>query len=192
MREQRLFTSLNHVASRINGAITASHIAALLPWVDGFEVRNGSRLASQNRTAAALAGANGKVGVGGSDSHTRRGIGRTWVEVPDATSRETFLEGLRAGRGIVAGQQGHYFTMAADICRVTASFYRDRIRMVVKRPGDWRRHAVLAAAVLGLPLVCVPLAVALGHFVLEDRFNRDLLVDLVARPTRLARLPEAA
>lgn len=24
-----------------------------------------------------------------------------------------------------------------------------------------------------------------------DRFNRDLLVDLVARPTRLARLPEA-
>jgi len=193
LKQQRLFTSLNHVASRINGGITAPHIAALLPWVDGFEVRNGSRLPSQNRTAAALAEAHGKVCVGGSDSHTCRGIGRTWVEVPDVTSREQFLEGLRAGRVVAAGRQGHYFTLAADICRIATSFYRDRIRMLVERPDDWRRHAVLAGAILGLPLVCVPLAVALGHFVLEDRFNRDLLVDLVARPTlRAPQLPEVA
>lgn len=83
--------------------------------------------------------------------------------------------------------------MAADICRVATSFYRDRIRMVVEKPADWRRHAVLAGALLGMPLVCVPLAVALGHFVLEDRFNRELLVDLVARPVpRVHEWPEIA
>jgi predicted metal-dependent phosphoesterase TrpH len=183
LREQRIFTSVNHVASRINGHITAAHITALLPWVDGLEIRNGSRLSSQNRTAAALAAAYRKIGVAGSDSHTTRGIGRTWVEVPGATSREQFLEGLKAGRGRVGGREGHYFTMASDICRIASGFYADRVRLLVSSPGDWRRHAVLAGGLLALPLIAVPLAVALGHFILEDRFNRELLVDLVARPS---------
>jgi predicted metal-dependent phosphoesterase TrpH len=191
LHEQRIFTSVNHIASRINGPITAAHIAALLPWVDGLEIRNGSRLSSQNRTAAALAAAHGKIGVGGSDSHTARGIGRTWVEVPGATSREQFLRGLKAGSGRVGGREGHYFTMASDICRMATGFYVDRLRMLVSSPGDWRRHAVLAGGLLALPLLAVPLAIALGHFILEDRFNRNLLVDLVARPSSL-KVPEAA
>ena len=53
LKQERLFTTLNHVASRINGEITAPHIAALMPWVDGIEIINGSRLPSQNHTAAA-------------------------------------------------------------------------------------------------------------------------------------------
>lgn len=190
LRNQQIFTSVNHVASRINGHITAAHIAALLPWVDGLEIRNGSRLSSQNRTAGALAAAHRKVGVGGSDSHTARGIGRTWVDVPGATSREQFLEGLKAGRAHVGGREGHYFTMASDICRMATGFYADRVRLLVSSPADWRRHAVLASGLLAMPLIAVPLAVALGHFILEDRFNRNLLVDLVARPSRP--LPEAA
>jgi predicted metal-dependent phosphoesterase TrpH len=190
LKQQRIFTSLNHVASRINGRITAAHIAALLPWIDGLEIRNGSRLSSQNRTATALAAAYRKVGVGGSDSHTARGIGRTWVEVPGAQDREQFLEGLKAGRCRVGGREGNYFTMASDICRIASGFYVDRMRLLVSSPADWRRHAVMAGGLLALPLIAVPLAVALGHFVLEDRFNRNLLFDLVARPS--FRLPEAA
>jgi predicted metal-dependent phosphoesterase TrpH len=190
LREQRIFTSVNHVASRINGHITAAHIAALLPWVDGLEIRNGSRLSSQNRTAAALASAYRKIGVAGSDSHTSRGIGRTWVEVPGAASREQFLSGLKAGSARVGGGEGHYFTMASDICRMATGFYVDRVRRLVSSPADWRRHAMLAGGLLALPLIAVPLAVALGHFILEDRFNRNLLVDLVARPA--LGLPEAA
>src|SRR5688572_15166533 len=91
LQREEIFTTLNHVASRINGSITAAHVAALMPWVDAIEIRNGSRLSTQNRTAACLASACRKVGVAGSDSHTRRGIGRTWVEAPHATNRETFL-----------------------------------------------------------------------------------------------------
>jgi predicted metal-dependent phosphoesterase TrpH len=190
LKEQALFTSVNHVASRINGPITAAHIAALLPWVDGLEIRNGSRLSSQNRTAAALAASHGKIGVAGSDSHTARGIGRTWVEVPGATNREQFLDGLKTGAVRVGGREGHYFTMASDICRMATRFYLDRVRMLVASPADWRRHAVLAGGLLALPLIAVPLAVALGHFILEDRFNRNLLVDLVARPS--IKVPRAA
>jgi PHP-associated len=178
------------VASRINGAITAQHITALLPWVDAFEVRNGSRLSSQNRTAAALAVAHQKVGIAGSDSHTGRGIGRTWIEAPAATNREAFLQALRAGDVRVGGSEGHYFTMASDICRMATGFYLDRVRQLIERPADWRRYAFVLCGVAGLPLVALPLAVALGHFILEDRFNRDLLVDLVARPA--LRLPEVA
>jgi len=86
LRQQGIFTSLNHVASRVNGAVTATHVAALVPWLDALEVRNGSRLVVQNRTAAALADATGLISVGGSDAHTMRGIGQTWVEVGTMSS----------------------------------------------------------------------------------------------------------
>jgi predicted metal-dependent phosphoesterase TrpH len=182
LRQEGIFTSVNHIASRINGEITARHIAAILPWVDGLEVRNGSRLPSQNQTAAALAQAHRKVHVAGSDSHTGRGIGRTWIEAPQATTRDEFLAALRAGDVVVGGGQGHYFTMASDICRILGSFYVDRVRLAAASPLDWRRHAMLVGGVLALPLVLIPLVVAAGHFILEQRFNRDLLVDLVSSP----------
>jgi predicted metal-dependent phosphoesterase TrpH len=191
LKQERIFTTLNHVASRVNGHITAAHIASLMPWVDGIEVINGSRLPSQNRTAACLADACRKVTVAGSDSHTRRGIGRTWVEAPGARSREQFLAALHRGQVTVGGRQGHYFTMASDMLRLAAGFYEDRLRMLVRAPLDWRKHAFIVGGVLGLPLLCVPLAAALGHFLLEERFNQALLFDLVARPAA-ARLPEAA
>jgi len=190
LKQQRLFTTLNHVASRINGGITAAHIAALMLWVDGIEVINGSRLSSQNRTAACLADACGKAQVGGSDSHTRRGIGRTWVEAPGARNRAEFLAALHARKVVVGGRHGNYFTMASDVLRLASGFYQDRIARVVRAPLDWRGHAFVLGGLLGLPLICLPLAGALAHFILEERFNQALLFDLVARPA--IKVPEAA
>jgi predicted metal-dependent phosphoesterase TrpH len=190
LKQERLFTTLNHVASRINGEITAPHIASLMPWVDGIEIINGSRLPSQNQTAACLADACRKVAVAGSDSHTRRGIGRTWVEAPAATTREEFMTELHAGRVRVGGRQGNYFTMASDMLRLATGFYMDRIELLARSPLNWRRQAFVLGGLLGLPLVALPLAAALGHFILEQRFNRALLFDLVKRPA--TRIPEAA
>jgi predicted metal-dependent phosphoesterase TrpH len=189
LKREEIFTTLNHVASRINGRITARHIAALMPWVDGIEIVNGSRLPSQNRTAACLADACGKVGVAGSDAHSLRGIGRTWVEAPGARTRDEFLDALHAGRVRVGGREGNYFTMASDMLRLASGFYQDRVTQLARRPLDWRRQAFVLGGILGLPLVCVPLAAALAHFILEQRFNRALLFDLVARPALKA--PEA-
>jgi predicted metal-dependent phosphoesterase TrpH len=190
LKQERIFTTLNHVASRINGRISAAHIAALMPWVDAIEVINGSRLPTQNRTAACLSDACRKVGVAGSDSHTRRGIGRTWVDAPRATTREEFMVELHAGRVVAGGRQGSYFTMASDMLRLAAGFYEDRVRLLCRSPLSWRRHAFVLGGILGLPLISLPLAAAALHFMLEERFNRSLLFDLVARPA--VRTPEVA
>jgi predicted metal-dependent phosphoesterase TrpH len=193
LRQERIFTSLNHVASGVNGPLTAPHVAALLPWVDALETINGSRLPIQNRTARCLADAARKSGIGGSDAHTRRGIGLTWTEVPGARTRDEFLAGLRDGRATAGGRHGNYFTMASDILRFADSFYRERVSDVRQRPLDWRSHASLFGGVLGLPLIGIALAEAYLHFVAEERFNRDLLFDLVARPARtLAQVPHLA
>ena len=100
------------------------------------------------------------------------------------------MDALHAGRVRPGGRDGHYFTMASDICRFATAFYAERTTRVLQKPLDWRRHAFLACAVIGLPLVAIPLAVALGHFILEQRFNRGLLLDLVAN--RPLGVPEAA
>ena len=97
LNREELFVSLNHVASRINGDVTATHIAQIMPWINGIEVRNGSRLPVQNRTALALSEACRKVPVAGSDSHTRRGIGRTFVEAPHATHARGVPDRARRG-----------------------------------------------------------------------------------------------
>jgi len=182
LHREELFVSLNHVASRINGDVTADHIARIMPWINGIEVRNGSRLPVQNRTAMALAEACRKVTVAGSDSHSRRGIGRTYIEAPHAKTREQFLTELHAGRVKVHGREGNYLTMASDIVRIATGFYQERIADVARKPLNWRSHAIAVGAVAGLPLLAVPLVLAAAHFMLEDRFNRSLLFDLVARP----------
>ena len=193
LRSEGIFVSVNHVASRVTGQVTAAHVGRLLPWLDGLEVRNGSRLAVQNRAAVSLAQAGGRVACAGSDSHTMRGIGRTWVEAPGATCRTTFMRELRAGRVTAGGQHGHYFTMASDILRFAANFYRERFALLIRHPLDWRKHAVCAGALIGLPLLLVPLALAHGHFRAEARFTESLLLDLVARPPLLVEpVPEAA
>lgn len=190
LREEGIFTTLNHVASRVNGRVGAGHVAALVPWIDAIEVRNGSRLAAQNRTAAALADATGLARVGGSDAHTMRGIGQTWVEAPRATCRASFLRELRAGRVVAGGRHGHYFTMASDILRFAASFSIEQADELRRRPLAWRRYVWMLGTAIGLPLVLVPLAAAAAHFVLEARFNQALLLDLVAHPST-RRLPAA-
>ncbi len=193
LSSQNLFVSLNHVASGINGPLTAAHVAALLPWVDGLEVRNGSRLASQNRTAECLAAAAGKVVLGGSDSHTERGIGYTWTEVPDAATAAQFFAGLRAGRAIVGGRHGDRWTMSSDIVRFATNLCVEQSREAC-RDLSWRGVSLVAfGGLFGLPLVAIALAGGLLHFVHEQRFYRDLLFDLVARPAdTLLRVPELA
>jgi len=183
-----IYTSLNHVASGINGPLTAAHLAAVLPWVDGLEVINGTRLPSQNRTAMCLAAATGKHALGGSDSHTGRGIGLTWTEVPGATTREEFMTGLRAGRGIAGGAHGGTRTMMSDMWRFTGNFLSESAAAMAKSPADWRGYASTFGGVFSLPIVPVLMLAPFIHFLREQRFNRDLLYDLIAKPGVAARM----
>lgn len=188
LSQHGIYCSLNHVASGINGPLTAAHLAAVLPWVDGLEVINGTRQPSQNRTAMCLAAAAGKHTLGGGDSHTGRGIGLTWTEVPGARSRAEFMTGLRAGRGIAGGAHGGVRTMMSDMWRFTGNFLAESATTMARRPLDWRGYACTFGGVLSLPIVPVLMAGPFIHFVHEQRFNRDLLYDIIARPESAARL----
>lgn len=164
LRNERIFTTLNHVGRRANGRMTASHVAAVLPWIDAVEVVNGSCLPSQNETAARLADACWKVGVAGSGASTSRGIGRTWVEAPHARTREEFLNELRAGRIRVGGAHGRYLTIVGDAVELSV------------------RGGVIGLARAPMRLIATGL-----RLVRDVRFARALLVDLARRPeTRVA------
>jgi predicted metal-dependent phosphoesterase TrpH len=189
LRDEGIFTIVNHVASQVNGRLTPALIASLVPWVDAFEVLNGSRLRSLNRTADALAAATGKTRIGGSDAHTGRGIGRTCTVVDDVRTRSEFMEGLRAGRARAQGSHGCYFTMASDFIRFAARFYEERLNRLRERPLEWRQHAAALGAVLALPSIALPLIGAMAHFIEEARFNNSLIFDLIARPAIARRTP---
>lgn len=92
------------------------------------------------------------------------------------------MTGLRAGRGRAEGRYGWYFTMASDMLRFTGRFYEEQVTRLVRDPLAWQRHAAARAATCALPLVTLPLVGAAVHFIEEGRFNRSLLLDLVARP----------
>ena len=193
LRYQGIYTSLNHVASGINGPLTGAHVAAILPWVDALEVINGTRLPVQNKTALCVAQAAGKHMIAGSDSHTGRGIGLTWTEVPGAQTRDEFLTGLRAGRAVAGGQHGGRATMMSDFGRFAGNYWSEAIRNIASKPGHWRGYAQTFGGVLGLPIIPVVMVGAFVHFLHEHQFNRDLLYELVARPDRtLAQVPSLA
>jgi predicted metal-dependent phosphoesterase TrpH len=190
LRQQEIFSTLNHLASLSAGRMNASHVFSLLPWVEALETRNGTRHPSQNRTASALATAHGKPGVAGSDSHTYRGIGKTYMLCEQASNREEFLVELRRGRVRVGGAEGGFHTMASDILRLTARFYADGIAEVMEKPWRWQRHLRVLCTTAGLPLTAVALIAGYVYGVQEERYNSDLLVDLLAsRPAPLSPSP---
>ena len=184
LKEQAIFSTLNHLASLSAGRLTAGHLCSLLPWISAIETRNGARLPAQNETALALARAHRKVTVAGSDSHTYRGIARTYMSCKLARNREEFLAELREGRVRVEGQEGCYFTMSADILRLAGRFYADGIAKLIEEPLSWKRHLTVLCSTLALPLTPVALVVSVIHYIRDERFNHNLLLDLVASPSQ--------
>jgi hypothetical protein len=98
-----------------------------------------------------------------------------------ARNREEFLAELRKGHVRVEGSQGWYFTLTGDILRLTAGFYKEGIIKLIEQPLDWKRELLVLCSTLGLPLVSVAILVSLVHYLQDERFNRGLLFDLVAR-----------
>jgi hypothetical protein len=98
------------------------------------------------------------------------------------------MAGLRAGRGIAGGAPGGVRTMMSDMWRFTGNFLAESLAAAATRPSDWRGLACVFGGVFGLPVVPVLMVAPFVHFVHEQRFNRDLLYDLIARPETASRL----
>ena len=106
-----------------------------------------------NVFAARFARRNGLLKLGGSDSHTLAGLGRTFTEVPGARTPEEFLAGLRAGWSRVCGESGNYWKLTADVLDISVSMIRE---------NPWT--ALLAPLWAAVPLV------TLGNLAIEIAF----------------------
>jgi hypothetical protein len=109
----------------------------------------------------------------------------------NARNREEFLTELRAGRVRVEGYQGNYLTLSADIMRITARFWVDGIKQFIERPLEWKKQAMVVGSTLGLPLTSLAFVGSIIHYILDERYNHNLLIDLVATPVEPATRPSA-
>jgi predicted metal-dependent phosphoesterase TrpH len=156
LTERKIFFSVNHVFSGLTGRREAEDFAWFASYVPAFEVRNGQMWTEANRSAKSLAERLGKAGIAGSDSHTLTGVAQTFTEVPAARTVDEFLTGLRAGRGLVHGENGNYFKLTADIFRFAGSLLKEK---------PW--------AALMLPLTVFVPAITAGHWLNEIRFCKQ-------------------
>jgi predicted metal-dependent phosphoesterase TrpH len=162
--ESRLFVTVNHIYSSLTGSRTEDDFAVFARDFHGVETINGQILACANRLAADFARRYAKPMVGGSDSHTLCGLGKTWTEVPGAASAAEFLAGLRRGHGTPCGESGDYFKLTSAVCRIGWSLVRSK-----------------AWALPFGPLIGVAPAITMGNYLRELAFawywgqkNRDV------------------
>jgi len=125
MREQDLLFGVNHVFSALTGRRRAEDFALFEAEFPMFETRNGHIPAISNRKATRLAVRGGKIATGGSDSHTIGPLARTWTEVPGARNVREFLDGLRAGRAMVAGSDGTPWLLTRSVLETGGYFVRE-------------------------------------------------------------------
>jgi predicted metal-dependent phosphoesterase TrpH len=161
LTERKIFFSLNHVFSSLTGRRKLEDFDWFASYVPAFEVRNGQMWKEANLQASQLATKLGKSGVAGSDSHTLSGVARTFTEVPGARTVADFFAGLRAGRGVIHGQDGGYAKLTADIFNFITCVLKERP----------------AAAAL-LPLTVFIPAITAFHWLNEIRFCKQWAANL--------------
>jgi predicted metal-dependent phosphoesterase TrpH len=125
LTERRIFFSLNHVFSSLTGRREIEDFDWFASYIPALEVRNGQMWRAANQKAQHLASKLGKAAVAGSDSHTLSGVARTFTEMPGARTVEEYFAGLRAGRGVVHGQDGSYAKLTLDILNFIGRVLKD-------------------------------------------------------------------
>jgi glycosyltransferase involved in cell wall biosynthesis/predicted metal-dependent phosphoesterase TrpH len=106
LHESEITCALAHPFYNVAAPLTRFHRRRLAELFPIWEVRNGSRAAELNMPAVIYVETHGSTGIGGSDDHAGVDIGRTYTEVPDASTPEEFLAQLRAGEASAGGEQG--------------------------------------------------------------------------------------
>jgi glycosyltransferase involved in cell wall biosynthesis/predicted metal-dependent phosphoesterase TrpH len=106
LQEGEIACALAHPFYDVAAPLTRRHRRRLAELFPVWEVRNGSRAAELNMPAVVYVETHGSTGIGGSDDHAGVDIGRTWTEVPAASTPEEFLSRLRKGDATAGGEQG--------------------------------------------------------------------------------------
>jgi predicted metal-dependent phosphoesterase TrpH len=161
LREARIFFALNHLFHFYRDQMPLASYLTLLDHVPVLETRNGAMLPAHNALIERIAGAAAGryAAVAGSDAHTLRRVGRTWIEAPGNT-REEFLANLAAGRGTAHGQQGGALPLAADIYGVIADYWLSLIGLRRHELSLPRRAFGITFSLVSAPFEFIPLLVA--------------------------------
>jgi predicted metal-dependent phosphoesterase TrpH len=125
LHEKRLLFSINHVFSSLTGPRKEADFDdfARFPAV---ETRNGQMLEAANRYAAAFAERHGRIPIAGSDAHTLASLGRTYTTIPGVRTAAEFLDGLKQGRSMVAGESGDVWKLTRAVCSIGASMVGEK------------------------------------------------------------------
>jgi glycosyltransferase involved in cell wall biosynthesis/predicted metal-dependent phosphoesterase TrpH len=106
LHESEIACALAHPFYNVAAPLTRRHRRRLAELFPIWEVRNGSRAAELNMPAVVYVETHGSTGIGGSDDHAGVDIGRTFTEVPVASTPEELLDRLRHGEAEAGGEQG--------------------------------------------------------------------------------------
>ncbi len=106
LHEGEIACALAHPFYNVAAPLAPRHRRRLAELFPIWEVRNGSRAAELNMPAVVYVETNGSTGIGGSDDHAGVDIGRTYTEVPSASTPEEFLSSMRRGEATARGEQG--------------------------------------------------------------------------------------
>ena len=169
LRSEGVFYALNHPFFFFTGQLPlAAYLDLARRLFPAFEVRNGTMLPAHNALTEALvrrwspSGARPLTMIGGSDSHTLRGIGTTYTEAP-GTTREEFLQSLRAGRARPGGRHGSAWREAREIYGVIGRYWATLLGAGRQEISWPRRTLGLAFSTCTVPFEFSPLVVAALH-----------------------------
>jgi predicted metal-dependent phosphoesterase TrpH len=129
--ENQLFVTVNHLYSSLTGSRSEDDFAVFAQDFHGIEAINGQMLKRSNSLANEFATRFNKPVIGGSDSHTLAGVGKTFTEVAGASNVQDFLAGLRRGQSVARGDSGDFFKLTGDVFSIGGSFIRATPWMVV-------------------------------------------------------------
>ena len=192
LREAGAFFALNHLLHFYRGQIPLDRYLRLLDEVPALEVRNGTMAEAHNRlleggglpTLPRAGGLPTPAGrTAGSDAHTLRRVGTTWIEAPGRT-RDEFLDSVRSGRGVPGGAHGTTTTIAGDAYGVIASYIAALAGFGPRDLPPWRHAACLAFSIASLPFQFIPLAMAARSKAGERRAIGQLTAHLAAHVDR--------
>ena len=119
----------------------------------------------------------------GSDAHTLRRVGTTWIEAPGRT-RDEFLDSLRRGLGVPGGAHGTTATIAGDAYTVIAQYVASLLGFGPRDLPPLRRAACLAFSLVSLPCQFIPLVLAARSKAGERRAIEELTAYLADRAGR--------
>lgn len=99
-------TYLPHPLDRRRDHFRPERVVELADRVDIIETYNPWCDAGANQAAARLASDLDKAAATGSDSHSARELGRSWMEMDEYSDTKDFLEKLRHARHVITAESG--------------------------------------------------------------------------------------